>query len=199
LRIGFPRGNSEVTRKTPLGGCRTAGKAQGGKVRLRPARLGDYAFALSLYLEGAERHLSKIGQWNRPRILLKFRQGYKLAPAKIICAGDKPIGWIQVANFVDHMHLRQLHLIREFRGQGIGTRLVKELLQCADKLGKPVTLDVMHGNPARFLYLRLGFRQKSQNAATRQMIWRPPRGEAFTPRLSGSETLNDCERSHRSH
>ena len=107
---------------------------------------------------------------------MKFRQGYKLAPAKIICVSDKRIGWIQVAEFVDHMHLRQLHLIREFRGQGIGTRLIKELLQCADTLGKPVTLDVMHGNPARSLYLRLGFRQKSQNAATRQMIWRPPRG-----------------------
>jgi hypothetical protein len=34
----------------------------------------------------------------------------------------------------------------------------------------------MHGNPARLLYLRLGFRQISQDAAKRQMIWRPPRG-----------------------
>ena len=72
------------------------------------------------------------------------------------------------------MHLRQLHLIRNVRGQGIGTQLIKEL-QRADALGKYVTLDVMHGNPAR-LYLRLGFRQISQDAAKRQMIWRPPRG-----------------------
>ncbi len=62
------------------------------------------------------------------------------------------------------------------RGQGIGTQLIKELLQRADALGKSVTLDVMHGNPARLLYLRLGFRQISQDAAKRQMIWRPPRG-----------------------
>jgi hypothetical protein len=62
-----------------------------------------------------------------------------------------------------------------------------------------VTLDVMHGNPARFLYLRLGFRQRSQNAATRQMIWRPPRGRSVAPRLSRSETLNGCGRSHRLH
>jgi ribosomal protein S18 acetylase RimI-like enzyme len=81
-----------------------------------------------------------------------------------------------VADFVDHMHLRQIHLVREVRGKGIGTQLMRELLQHADALGKFVTLDVMHGNPARLLYLRLGFRQRSQNAATRQMIWRPPRG-----------------------
>jgi GNAT superfamily N-acetyltransferase len=148
----------------------------GDEFRLRPAKLGDYLFALSLYLDGAERHLSKVGRWDRPRIVSKFRRGYKLAPAQIICVGDKPIGWIQVADFVGRLHLRQLHLIRDFRGQGIGTRLIKELLQCADAVGKPVTLDVMHGNPALSLYLRLGFRQTGQNAATRQLIWRPPRG-----------------------
>jgi ribosomal protein S18 acetylase RimI-like enzyme len=169
--------NPKVMREGPLrGGTTTCKPRWENELRLRPARLGDYAFALSLYLEGAELHLSKIGQWNRARIVSKFRQGYKLAPAQVICVGEKRIGWIQVADFVDHMHLRQIHLVREARGKGIGTRLMRELLQRADALGKFVTLDVMHGNPARFLYLRLGFRQRSQNAATRQMIWRPPRG-----------------------
>jgi len=159
------------------GGMLTSDKMLWKKeLRLRSARLGDYAFALSLYLEGAEKHLSKVGQWNRARVVARFRQGYKLAPALIICVGDKAIGWIQVAEFVDHLHLRQIHLVRDFRGLGIGTHLVTELLARADALGKFVTLDVMHGNQARFLYLRLGFRQKGRNAATRQMIWRPPRG-----------------------
>ncbi len=44
----------------------------------------------------------------------------------------------------------------------------------ADSLGKPVTLDVIHGNPARSLYLRLGFKQTGQDADKIQMIWRPP-------------------------
>jgi len=148
----------------------------GDEFRLRAAKPGDYLFALSLYMEGAKRHLSKIGLWDRPRIATKFRNGYKLAPARIICVGDRPIGWIQVADLVSRLHLRQLHLIRDFRGRGIGTRLIGDLLAGADALGKPVTLDVMHGNPARLLYLRLGFRQMSQDAAKRQMIWRPKRG-----------------------
>jgi ribosomal protein S18 acetylase RimI-like enzyme len=149
---------------------------QGDELRLRPARAGEYRFALSLYLDGAQRHLSKIGRWSRPRIAAKFRRGYKPAPAQIICIGDEPIGWIQVADYVGRLHLRQLHLIPEFRGQGIGTRLIKDLFRQADALGKPVILDVIHGNPARSLYLRLGFRQMSQDADKIQMIWRPPRG-----------------------
>jgi len=154
----------------------TRGPRVGEELRLRPARAGDYAFALSLYLDGAKRHLSKIGRWNRPRITAKFRRGFKPAPAQIICIGDRRIGWMQVADYAGHLHLRQLHLVRDFRGQGIGTRLIKDLLRRGDALGKPVSLDVMHGNPARLLYLRLGFRQMSQDAATRKMIWRPLRG-----------------------
>ena len=39
-------------------------------------------------------------------------------------------------------------------------------------------LDVIHGNPARSLYLRLGFRQMSQDADQIQMIWRRRVGRA---------------------
>jgi len=168
---------SLVTRQGPLrGGTMTREPRRGEELRLRPAKAGEYRFVLSLYLDGAQRHLSKIGRWNQPRITAKFRRGYKPAPAQIICVGDKRIGWIQVADYVGRLHLRQLHLDREFRGQGIGTRLIKDLFRRADALGKPVILDVIHGNPASSLYLRLGFRQMSQDADKIQMIWRPPRG-----------------------
>jgi len=146
--------------------------------RLRPARPGDYLFAVALYLDGAKRHLSKIGRWDEPRLKIKFRNGYNRAQTNIICAGEKPIGWMQVAEHVGRLHLRQLHLIPAYRGQGIGTTLIKDLLRRADALGKPVTLDVMHGNPARRLYLRLGFRQTGRDADRTQMICRPTRGRS---------------------
>ena len=83
---------------------------------------------------------------------------------------------MQVAELVGRLHLHQLHLSADFRRRGIGTRLLKDLLCRADSIGKPVTLEVMHGNPAKRLYLRLGFRQTGQDADKEQMIWRPTRG-----------------------
>jgi ribosomal protein S18 acetylase RimI-like enzyme len=142
--------------------------------RLRPAKPRDYAFAIALYLEGAKRHLSKIGRWNERRLRLRFRKGYKQAQTRIICDGEKAIGWIQVAEYVGRLYLRQLHLVSAYRRRGIGTRLIKDLFCRAAALGKPVTLDVMHGNPARALYLRLGFRQTGQDVDKKQMIWRAP-------------------------
>jgi ribosomal protein S18 acetylase RimI-like enzyme len=143
---------------------------------LRPAKPRDYLFALSLYLDGARRHLSKIGRWDRRRIASRFRRGYKQAQARVICVEGKAIGWIQVAELVGRLNLRQLHLVPGHRGQGIGSRLIKDLLRRGDALGKPVSLDVLHGNPAKSLYLRLGFRQTGQDADKIQMIRRPRRG-----------------------
>jgi ribosomal protein S18 acetylase RimI-like enzyme len=151
---------------------------RGDEIRLRPARPRDYLFALSLYLDGARRHLSKIGRWDRRRIVSRFRRGYKQAQTRVICVEGKAVGWIQVAELVGRLHLRQLHLVAVQQRNGIGTRLIKDLLRRADVLGKPVTLDVLHGNAARSLYLRLGFRQTGQDADKIQMIRRPRRGRA---------------------
>jgi ribosomal protein S18 acetylase RimI-like enzyme len=159
-----------------MGGFMLKGPRQ-ADLRLRPAKPRDYAFAIALYLDGAKRHLSKIGRWNERRLRLKFRKGYKQEQTRIICDGERAIGWIQVADFVARLYLRQLHLVPAYRRQGIGTRLIKGRLQRGDALVKPVTLDVMHGNPARRLYLRLGFRQTGQDADKKQMIWRPRRGK----------------------
>ena len=152
------------------------GEPPGDQIRLRPAKSRDYLFALALHLNSAKRYLSKIGRWDRRRIVSRFRRGYKQAQARVICVEGKAIGWIQVAELVGRLHLRQLHLVPGHRGKGIGARLIKELFRRGDALGKPVTLEVLHGNPARSLYLRLGFRQTGQDADKIHMIRRPRRG-----------------------
>jgi ribosomal protein S18 acetylase RimI-like enzyme len=157
----------------PLG--RGSAKPQrADEVRLRLPKPRDYVFALALYLDGARTHLAKIGRWDRHRLTLQFRRGYKQTQARVICAKDKDIGWMQVAEFADRLHLRQLHLIAPFRGNGIGTKLIGEVLKRGAAARKPVTLDVLHGNPARSLYLRLGFKQTGRDADKIQMTWHPP-------------------------
>ena len=143
--------------------------------RLWPARPPDYFFALALYLDSAKRHLSKIGRWDQRRLTTRFRRGYKQTQVQVICVEDRRIGWMQVAEGVGQLHLHQLHLSADFRRRGIGARLLKDLLCRANSIGKPVTLEVMHGNPAKRLYARLGFRQTGQDADKAQMIWRPRR------------------------
>jgi len=145
---------------------------------LRPAKPDDYPFALALFLDGSAGHLQKIGRWDEERVVSRFKRAYKDEQARIIRAGGEDVGWIQIDEFVRRLHLRQLHLIASVRGRGIGTRLIEDLHERGVRQGKPVTLDVIHGNPAKALYLRLGFRSTGEDLDKTRMIWRLPRKSA---------------------
>jgi len=142
---------------------------------LRPAKLGDYSFALALYLDGSAGLLKEIGRWDEARIVARFERKYELGEAQIICIEGEDVGWIQVIDFVGQLYLRQLHLIARVRGRGIGTRLIEDLQARGVSVGKPVTLDVIHGNRAKELYLRLGFRPIRADRDKTRMVWRLPR------------------------
>ncbi len=141
---------------------------------LRWAEPGDYPFALALYLEGAKEHLTKIGRWDESRFVALFRRGYKQEQTRMIRVDGRVVGFIQVVDFPDRLYLRQLHLIDGFRGRGIGSTLIGAEFKRAAETGRPVTLDVMHGNPARRLYARLGFESTGKDPDKEQMIWRAP-------------------------
>ena len=53
--------------------------------------------------------------------------------------------------------IMDIALLPEYRGRGIGTAILHELLQAADRAGKTVMLHVEPNNPALRLYQRLGF------------------------------------------
>jgi ribosomal protein S18 acetylase RimI-like enzyme len=160
--------------KTPRARSLTARPHTETLFRLRPAEKADYPFMLALYLAGAEEHLSKIGRWDKNRMVRRFRDGFKPDQTQIICAADRDIGFIQIVEFLDRLYLRQLHLIEGFRGRKIGSNLIETLFERAAAFGKPVTLEVLHGNPAKRLYLRLGFSVTGEDPDKEHMIWSPP-------------------------
>ena len=53
--------------------------------------------------------------------------------------------------------IMDIALLPEYRGRGIGTAILHELLGAADRAGKTVMLHVEPNNPALRLYRRLGF------------------------------------------
>jgi ribosomal protein S18 acetylase RimI-like enzyme len=57
------------------------------------------------------------------------------------------------------IYLGDIQIDRAYRGQGIGTQLIKMAIESAILANKPIRLRVLKGNPAKDLYLRLGFRE----------------------------------------
>jgi GNAT superfamily N-acetyltransferase len=80
----------------------------------------------------------------------------------IQCDGDE-IGCMAVVAEEDVLSLEKLYILPAFQGRGIGTWLLKRLIERAHACNKPIRLRVLRVNPARRLYERNGFRIDSSS------------------------------------
>ncbi len=91
----------------------------------------------------------------------------------IIELDGEPIGRLVVDRPGERLHLVDIALLPEHRGQGLGEAILRALLDEAAAAGAPVRLEVSSGNdPSLRLYERLGFRQVDQTPFYLRMEWR---------------------------
>ena len=113
------------------------------------------------------------------------RRHYELAWSSaeflLILCHEQPIGRIYIDRTSRTLHLVEISLLPEWRGQGLGTALLRGLQQevTAGRADR-VTLNVVPTNPARRLYARLGFVEAQTDAefpgVDLEMLWPAPAG-----------------------
>ena len=87
-----------------------------------------------------------------------------MGQVRIITLDGTDIGWLQSFAKDDALFLGQLFVDGALRRRGIGTEVVKGLIEEAARAGRAVTLGVVKTNPALRLYERLGFRTTHEDA-----------------------------------
>lgn len=92
-----------------------------------------------------------------------YRQHYPAAHFDVVIADDAPIGRLYHAWTDKEFQLIDIALLPEWRGGGIGTRLLHALLAESARRGLAARLYVETDNPVRALYLRLGFVRVGEN------------------------------------
>jgi ribosomal protein S18 acetylase RimI-like enzyme len=123
---------------------------------LRPARPEDFYYCARLYFEGMESTIKELNL-DMDGQIAGFRQRWNVTQVRIITLDGADIGWLQSFVEDDTLFLGQLFVDRTLRGRGIGTQLIKGLIEEAARAGRAVTLGVVKSNPALRLYERLGF------------------------------------------
>lgn len=141
-------------------------------VQLRVARRIDFKFAWSLY-EGLMRPLTEelLGQWNEPAQKRVVEMALAQAGAFIVVKDELDAGWMQVIEVPDHLYLAQIYVVSPFQNHGIGTAILRELIDNVRETSQSLTLDVMKNNRARLLYERLGFKVVGQSDYKLTMQW----------------------------
>jgi len=87
----------------------------------------------------------------------QYTANYPALERWIIESSGHPIGRLYVLRTASELRVVDIALLPEWRGQGIGTRLLEDLACQADRLALPLRLHVEQNNPALRLYRRLGF------------------------------------------
>jgi len=87
--------------------------------------------------------------------------------------GGAPGGRLYVHRGPSEIRVVDIALLPEYRGAGVGTSLLQDLLAEGDAAGKSVTIHVERMNPALRLYERLGF-AVAEDKGVYLFLARPP-------------------------
>lgn len=87
----------------------------------------------------------------RERLLHGYRH------AQVLLHDGRIVGLLKLDRSGEDYVVMQIQLAPELQGRGLGETLLREYIAEARTAGRDVTLHVLKANPARGLYVRLGF------------------------------------------
>jgi ribosomal protein S18 acetylase RimI-like enzyme len=123
------------------------------KISQRDAILADLKWLDPFYESIMRSYVELTHEWD----LTKFREHFNPKLIKIIQADGIDIGMLKVEERDDFIYLGDIQIDSAYQNQGIGTKLIEMVIHRATIVNKPIRLRVLKGNPAKNLYLRLGF------------------------------------------
>jgi GNAT superfamily N-acetyltransferase len=131
---------------------------------LRPAALADVETVCELRAVVMRPDLERLGRYDEQRVRQRLRDGFVPAHTWVIEVGGAFAGCVALRPAEDAHWLEHFYLAPRLQGSGIGSAVLRGLLERCDRDGVPfVRLNVLQGSPARRLYERHGFRSESED------------------------------------
>jgi len=150
---------------------------------LRAATADDLAFQAVLYASTREHEMNatQFSTEMRDRFLdhqfnaqlQHYTQCYPEAGWFIIECNGQRAGRLILDRAPDHFHIMDITLMPEFRGLGIGSVILREVIAEATAKQLPVRLFAYSGERALGLYHRIGFADVNDDGIHTELVWEP--------------------------
>jgi ribosomal protein S18 acetylase RimI-like enzyme len=152
---------------------------------LRPEVEADAPFRLALFRASRgpgwdqvplpAEMMAKIMEQQFNAQIVGYRNTHPRARLEIITVDAAPVGRLATDRGADALHLIDIAVIPERRGQGIGGAILRALMDEAVIAGTPLTLQVARDNrAAQRLYHRLGLVATAADNTHLTLRWPPP-------------------------
>ena len=127
-------------------------------IRTRATSASDHDFLKQLHHAAYREVVTRqFGGWVESDQDAWFEKGLSEAAFEVIEKDGRLVGALALQQAPDHLFLMELQILPDCQQQGIGTAVLRSVLERAAALALPVQLRVLHQNRARALYERHGF------------------------------------------
>ncbi|MFF0154422.1 GNAT family N-acetyltransferase [Micromonospora sp. NPDC005203] len=141
---------------------------------LRPASLADVDAVAELRAVVLRADLERLGRYDEQRVRQRLRDGFVPAYTWVVEVGGAFAGCVALRPADDAHWLEHFYLSPRVQGSGLGTAVLREVLDRCDRDGTLVRLNVLRGSPARRLYERHGFTLTAEDRVDVFMVRAPP-------------------------
>ena len=157
------------------------GRAAAAGLAFRPITDADLPFLAQVYASTRLQELAVTDwsdaqkgaflQWQFDAQHAHYRQHYHSTDFLVIERAAVPVGRLYLARWTEEHRIVDVALLPQHRGAGLGSALLRDLLDEAAAAGKAVTIHVEKFNPALTLYRRLGFVAAGEEGVYDLMRW----------------------------
>ncbi len=152
-------------------------------VTVRPVVREDEPFLYEVYCSSRAYEMALI-PWDEAQkdVFLKqqfsaqthhYLKHYPDAQYQIILLDERPVGRLYVNRSEKEIRIIDVTLLAEYRGAGVGTPLIREIMNEGERTGRAVSIYVDKFSPAIKLFERLGFSITEDNGINVLFKWNP--------------------------
>ena len=140
---------------------------------LRAAGPGDVETIAELKAVVMRADLERLGRYDDHRVRQRLRDGFSARHTSVIEADGAFAGSLTVRP-AEHGHwVEHFYLAPHLHGRGLGTAILRSVLERAEAEGVPLRLIVLQGSAAQRLYARHGFTVEAEDPIDVVMVRRP--------------------------
>ncbi|MGQ4388477.1 GNAT family N-acetyltransferase [Streptomyces sp. SAS_270] len=136
----------------------------------RPASAADVDAVAALRAVVLRADLERLGRYDERRVRQRLRDEFAPAHTRVIEVAGAFAGCVALRPAEDAQWLEHFYLAPHLQGLGVGSAVLRGLVERCDHDGTRVRLNVLQGSPARRLYERHGFTVETEDAVDVFMV-----------------------------